>query len=69
MLEAVAYESQLGDVNFDGSLDVIDIIMIVNIILDTIDYTDAQLSASDINGDGGTDVTDIINLVTIILNN
>ena len=32
-LEAVAYDSLSGDVNFDGSLDVLDVVLLVNIII------------------------------------
>ena len=69
MLEAVSYDLQLGDVNFDNSVDVLDIIFIVNIILDNVDATGSQLSAADLTGDGSIDVTDIINLVNAILDN
>ena len=69
MLEAVSYELQSGDVNFDNYVDVLDIIFIVNIILDNVDATQSQLSAADVTGDGNIDVTDIINLVNTILDN
>ena len=54
----------LGDVNYDGFLNVLDVVVIVNMILgnDTIDLI------ADINGDGTLNVLDVILLVDIILN-
>ena len=57
-------DSLIGDVNYDGSLNVLDVVVIVNMILgnDTIDLI------ADINGDGGLNIQDIILLMNIILN-
>ena len=57
----------LGDVNNDGSIDVLDIVLVVGIILDTYDPTDTQLLASDLNIDGDINVLDIVLIVDIIL--
>nr|MBC8479830.1 hypothetical protein [FCB group bacterium] len=54
------------DLNEDTELDVLDIVIIVDLILNT--EPDAyQLWAGDINGDGNLDVLDIVALVAIIL--
>ena len=68
-LEAVAFDATYGDVNFDGNLDVLDVILIVNIILGIYDPTSSQADVADLNNDGSIDVTDIVNIVNIILNN
>ena len=53
-----------GDLNGDGIANILDIITIVNIILDS-NYTDT----ADINYDNIVNILDIIELVNIILNN
>ena len=53
----------LGDVNGDGSLNVSDIVLMVNLILN-LDYNDY----SDINQDGILNILDVIELVNAILN-
>ena len=57
----------LGDVNFDGNVDVQDIIMVVGIILDNIQPNDFQMYAADVNGDTEIDILDIISMLDIIL--
>ena len=54
----------LGDVNSDESVDVLDVVLIVNMILgnDSPNYATA-----DINSDGSINVQDIISLINIIL--
>ncbi|SVD43497.1 uncharacterized protein METZ01_LOCUS396351, partial [marine metagenome] len=54
--------SMPGDVNGDGSINVQDIIMVVNLILDD-DYS----TVADLNGDGSVNVQDIILIVNMIL--
>ena len=57
---------QKGDANADGTVDVEDVVAIVNQILGS--PSDAfNLSASDINGDGQIDVEDVVGTVNIIL--
>ena len=54
----------LGDVNYDNNINVLDVIALVNIILETNSY---QLNA-DINSDQLLNVIDLIELVNIIIN-
>ena len=56
-----------GDVNADGSVDVLDIVILVNIIVETYDPSDNEFSAADMNSDGVVDVLDIVTLVNAIL--
>ena len=53
----------LGDVNGDGTLNVLDVVQLVNMILSGGDIS----PASDVNGDGALNVLDIVQLVSLIL--
>ena len=55
--------SQLGDVNQDGIVNILDIIMTINIVLQISEFN----FLADINEDGTVDILDIVNLVNIIL--
>ena len=54
----------MGDSNGDGSLNVLDVVLLVNIILDSSLPYDA---CSDMNSDGSLNVLDVVLLVNIIL--
>jgi glucose/arabinose dehydrogenase len=54
---------QLGDINGDGSLDVIDVVIMINLILEE-DYE----VIADMNEDGQLDVLDVVILINDILN-
>ena len=51
-----------GDLNMDGSVNILDIINVANCIL-----SDCSDPCSDLNSDGSINILDIINLVNIIL--
>ena len=53
----------LGDVNLDGFVNVLDVILTVNIVLGTGEFS----SNADLNQDGFINVLDIVSLVNIIL--
>ena len=57
----------LGDLDGNSSIDILDIVMTMNIILNIIEPTEYQLMAGDLNTDGAIDIYDIILLVGIIL--
>tara|TARA_B110000438_G_scaffold200007_1_gene191560 strand:- start:1434 stop:2225 length:792 start_codon:yes stop_codon:yes gene_type:complete len=58
-------ENQLiGDINLDNTVNVVDIVVIVNLILSG----DNSNELADINNDGQIDVVDIVQLVNLILN-
>ena len=59
--------TNLGDLNQDGTIDILDILQEINIILGIIDPTLAQICASDLNADGTVDLLDIILLVQMVL--
>ena len=54
----------LGDVNNDESVDVLDVVLIVNMILGS---ESPNYATADINSDGALNVQDIISLINIIL--
>ena len=60
-------ESVSGDVNYDGSLNVIDVVLIVNYILDAGEFSSDQISISDFNSDGSVDILDIVEIINYIL--
>jgi hypothetical protein len=61
-------EESPGDINGDGILDVLDVILMISIILVLDDdYTMCQEYASDIDSNGTIDILDVILLVNIIL--
>ena len=57
----------MGDVNSDGEINVLDVVMIVNFALYFEDPTDMQFLLSDVNYDGSINVLDVVLLVGIIL--
>ena len=58
-----------GDVNNDGTINVLDVVMTVNIILELVEPTPYQFCAADLDGDGEIDILDVMQIVEIILQN
>ena len=54
----------IGDSNGDGSLNVLDVVLLVNLILDANASGD---DCSDVNGDGSLNVLDVVLLGNLIL--
>ena len=61
------YEPQIGDVNEDGNVDIVDVVWVVNIVLGTLQPSPEQEWAADTNEDGGVNIVDAIVLVNMIL--
>ena len=55
----------LGDINLDGQINIIDIVLVIEIILDS---DNEYNSSADLNSDSTVDILDVVHLVTIILN-
>jgi hypothetical protein len=53
-----------GDLNGDGLLNILDVVVLVNIVLGGSEPIDA----GDLNGDGILNILDVVMLVNIILN-
>ena len=56
-----------GDVNFDGVIDILDIVLTVNFVLSVTDPSVNEFQAADMNSDGSLDVLDIVIIVNLIL--
>ena len=59
--------NNLGDLNSDTSIDILDVVLLVNFILDTQEPSGNQFQLADLNQDGVLNVIDIVNLVNLIL--
>ena len=57
------HQNDIGDINNDELIDIIDVILLINLILD-----DTYNSTADINSDGTLNVQDAILLINLILN-
>lgn len=57
----------LGDLNDDGLIDVIDVVIIISIILEQITGTEDQISDADFNQDGNVNVIDVIKMINFIV--
>ena len=68
-LEIINIEAQFGDINFDGSVNVVDVVIVVNIILGEYTPSDDQFEIIDFNNDQLITVQDIVNLLNIIIEN
>ena len=74
MVVGESFPNMLGDVNLDSTLDILDIILVVNYILNTNqdEFDEANqlfFYLVNMNGDYQINILDIIQLVNIILNN
>ena len=59
----------LGDINFDGIINVLDIVVLVNIVLGINQNIDDDTSyAADLNQDSFIDILDVVLTVNIVLN-
>jgi hypothetical protein len=56
----------VGDLNSDDSLNILDIIVLINLILDD-EIMDEDLQLADLNEDGMLNILDIIVLANIII--
>lgn len=57
-----------GDVDGNGTINVLDVLSAVNIILGILEPTPQQFWAADHNGDGEIDILDVIGIIQVILN-
>ena len=59
--------ADLGDINLDEEVDVLDIVLLVNFILELQVLDDTQQFLSDLNSDGVINILDIVLLANLIL--
>ena len=57
----------LGDLNSDGILNVLDIVIIINAIVGLIDLSEVQFVIADLNDDGLVNILDVVQLVNLIV--
>ena len=60
-------EILVGDVNGDGSVNILDVVSIVAYMTDQVDLSDESLIAADFNGDDNINVLDIVMMLEYIL--
>ena len=58
-----------GDINNDNSLDILDIMIVVNYIVNGMELEEYQYDIANINSDDFVDILDIIMMINIILRN
>ena len=58
-----------GDINQDDTINVLDVVTLVNIVLNVIEPTTLEALASDINEDGLLNVLDVVLIVNLVLDN
>ena len=56
-----------GDLNLDDTINIVDVVILVNIILENTTPTDIQSNLADMNYDGNINISDIILLIGTIL--
>ena len=59
----ISYNQLMGDINSDGLVNVIDVVLLIGIILENTEYT----NIADLNDDGTIDILDVVLMVNIIL--
>jgi len=62
-------EIMAGDTNFDGIVDILDIVRIVDQIMGNSEFNDDEFIAADFNDDSIVDILDIVQIVNYILAN
>ena len=67
IVEFSVSNNQLGDVNIDSSIDVLDVVFTIEIILGSIEPNEIQMILADLNYDMSIDVLDVIMIIDIIL--
>lgn len=59
----------MGDVNMDGSVDVTDVVIVIDYVLDSTDASAEYgvLTYGDMNSDSSVDISDVVAIVNKIL--
>ena len=68
VMAAIHYYDGSGDINYDGELNIIDLVQIVNMIVDEdFEISEGEFEISDGNDDGIINILDLIHFVNIII--
>ena len=57
----------LGDLDGNGAINILDVVMLVNIVLGVLDPTPQQEISADLNADNTINILDVVQLVNMIL--
>ena len=60
---------QLGDINGDGQVNVIDVVQLISFILGNTSPSENEVATADLNSDGLLNILDVVALISIILSN
>ena len=60
-------DMNLGDINQDFVVDILDIVILINFVIGNTEPSSYEFYLSDINSDGEIDILDIVTLVNLIL--
>ena len=66
-LYSIGLNGELGDVNFDDAIDILDVVLVVNFVLETTAPDAMEAQAADVNSDNQLDVLDVVLIVNLIL--
>jgi len=59
--------NQIGDINYDGSINILDVIILISSIVSSENIDFQALMISDTNADGQLDVLDVVELINTII--
>jgi len=61
-------QCSIGDLNGDSTINILDIVRLVNIVVDPLNATEEELCAADLNADNVINILDIVTLVNVVIN-
>ena len=67
-IEVIELLNLIGDINNDNTVDILDVVYLVEILLSNTSFQDSELFEIDLNNDNQINIIDIVLLVQIILN-
>ena len=59
----------IGDLNLDSTINILDVVILVNIVLGQVDLDDIISCLADLNQDSSINVLDVVQLVNLVLSN
>ena len=65
--EIIIQGSQLGDINNDTTINILDVVLIVNFIIGSTNPSNQEFYAADVNQDSLLNILDVVLLVNMIL--
>ena len=65
----ILFNNEMGDATLNGSIDIGDIVLLVEYIVGQYELTDFQIALSDLNSSEHINVTDVILLIELVLTN